>query len=102
MMSLFDAALVVGSSILGGLATTIYAGIKETKKEKQRQIEREQDMLKMEIKDKKIELYELEKQLTEWKDKYYSVMQELIHVKAELENALSQLNILELQELDSE
>ena len=101
-MSLFDAALVVGSSILGGLATAIYAGIKETKKEKQRQIEREQDMLKMEIKDKKIELYELEKQLTEWKDKYYSVMQELIHVKAELENALSQLNILELQELDSE
>lgn len=102
MMSLFDAALVVGSSILGGLATAIYSGIKETKKEKQRQIEREQDMLKMEIKDKKIELYELEKQLTEWKDKYYSVMQELIHVKAELENALSQLNILELQELDSE
>ena len=101
-MSLFDAALVVGSSILGGLATAIYAGIKETRKEKQRQIEREQDMLKMEIKDKKIELYELEKQLTEWKDKYYSVMQELIHSKAELENALSQLNILELRELDSE
>ena len=102
MMTFLDAALVVGSSILGGLATAIYSGIKENKKEKQRQIEREQDMLKMEIKDKKIELYELEKQLTEWKDKYYLIMQELIHVKAELENALSQLNILELQELDSE
>lgn len=102
MMTFFDAALVVGSSILGGLATAIYTGIKENKKEKQRQIEREQDMLKMEIKDKKIELYELEKQLTEWKDKYYSIMQELIHVKAELENALSQLNILEIQDLDSE
>lgn len=98
MMSLFDAALVLGSSILGGLATAIYAGIKESKKEKQRQVEREQDMLKLEIKDQKINLYELEKQLTEWKDKYYQAIQELIQVKAELENALSQLNIIELHE----
>ena len=102
MMSLFDAALVLGSSVLGGLATAIYAGIKESKKEKQRQIEREQDMLKLEIKDQKIQLYELEKQLTEWKDKYYEAIQELIQIKAELENALVQLNILELQDLDSE
>lgn len=98
MMSLFDAALVVGSSILGGLATAIYAGIKESRREKQRQVEREQDMLKLEIKDQKINLYELEKQLTEWKDKYYQAIQELIQVKAELENALSQLNIIELHE----
>lgn len=102
MMSLFDAALVVGSSILGGLATAIYTGIKENKKEKQRQIEREQDLLKLEIRDQKINLYELEKQLTEWKDKYYEAIQELIQVKAELENALVQLNIIEFQELDSE
>lgn len=102
MMSLFDAALVLGSSVLGGLATAIYAGIKESKREKQRQIEREQDMLKLEIKDQKIQLYELEKQLTEWKDKYYEAIQELIQIKAELENALVQLNILELQDLDSE
>lgn len=102
MMNLIDAALIMGSSVLGGLATAVYAGIKEGKKEKQRQIEREQDLLKLEIKDKKIELYELEKQLTEWKDKYYLIMQELIQVKAELENALSQLNIIELRELDSE
>ena len=101
-MTFLDAALVVGSSILGGLATAIYAGIKENKKEKQRQIEREQDMLKLEIKDQKINLYELEKQLTEWKDKYYEAIQELIQVKAELENALVQLNIIELQDLDSE
>lgn len=101
-MSLFDAALVVGSSILGGLATAIYTGIKENKKEKQRQIEREQDLLKLEIRDQKINLYELEKQLTEWKDKYYEAIQELIQVKAELENALVQLNIIEFQELDSE
>ena len=99
-MNLFDAALVLGSSILGGLATAIFAGLKENRKEKQRQIERQQDILRLEIKDQKIELYELEKQLTEWKDKYYQAIQELIQVKAELENALVQLNIIELQDLD--
>lgn len=102
MMDAIDAALILGSSILGGLSTAIYAGLKENKKEKQRRFEREQDMLKLEIKDQKINLYELEKQLTEWKDKYYEAIQELIQVKAELENALVQLNILEIQELDSE
>lgn len=103
MMSYFDAALIVGSSILGGLATAIYAGIKETKKEKIRQAERQQDLLQMEIKDLKIELYKLEKELVDWKDKYYSTLQELITLKAELENALVQLNHIELHDsLDSE
>lgn len=103
MMNILDAALIVGSSILGGLATAIYAGIKENKKEEIRQQERKHDLLIMEIKDLKINLYELEKQLTEWKDKYYSAIQQLIEVKAELENALSQLNIIEMHEqLDSE
>ena len=102
-MNIADAALVVGSSILGGLATSIYAGIKDNKKEKIRQQERQHDLLIIEIKDLKINLYELEKQLTEWKDKYYAAIQQLIEVKAELENALSQLNIIEMQEqLDSE
>lgn len=103
MMNILDAALIVGSSILGGLATAIYTGIKENKKEEIRQQERKHDLLIMEIKDLKINLYELEKQLTEWKDKYYAAIQQLIEVKAELENALSQLNIIEMQEqLDSE
>ena len=103
MMELFDAALIVGSSILGGLATAIYAGIKESKKEKIRQAERQQDLLQMEVKDLKIELYKLEKELVHWKDKYYSTLQELITLKAELENALVQLNHIELHEsLDSE
>ena len=102
-MNILDAALIVGSSILGGLATAIYTGIKENKKEEIRQQERKHDLLIMEIKDLKINLYELEKQLTEWKDKYYAAIQQLIEVKAELENALSQLNIIEMQEqLDSE
>jgi len=59
---------------------------------------REQDHLKLEIKDLKISMYQLEKELTEWKDKYYSSIQELIQVKSELENALVQLNIIEMHE----
>jgi septal ring factor EnvC (AmiA/AmiB activator) len=97
-------SLVIGllAAALSGMGTAIIAGINENKKEKSRQSEREQDHLKMEIKDLKINLYELEKQLTEWKDRYYEAIQELIQVKSELENALVQLNIIELQDVDPE
>ena len=94
--------LAISAAILSGMGTAIVAGIKENKREKTRQQEREQDHLKLEVKDLKIELYKLEKELTDWKDKYYSSIQELIQVKAELENALVQLNIIELKDMDSE
>lgn len=94
--------LAISAAILSGTGTAIIAGLKENKKEKIRQQEREQDHLKLEVKDLKIELYKIEKELTEWKDKYYSSIQELIEVKAELENALVQLNIIEFKEVDSE
>ena len=86
------------AAILSGMGTAIIAGIRENKKEKIRQQERAQDQLKLEIKDLKIQLYQLERDLIEWKDKYYSAIQELIQVKSELENALVQLNIIELHE----
>ena len=94
--------LAISAAVLSGMGTAIVAGLKENKREKTRQQEREQDHLKLEVKDLKIELYKLEKELTEWKDKYYSSIQDLIQVKAELENALVQLNIIEFQEVDSE
>lgn len=94
--------LAISAAILSGMGTAIISGIKESKKEKNRQKEREQDLLKLEIKDLKISLYKLERDLTEWKDKYYNAIQDLIVVKAELENALTQLNLIELSELDSE
>ena len=94
--------LAISAAVLSGMGTAIVAGLKENKREKTRQQEREQDHLKLEIKDLKIELYKLEKELTDWKDKYYSSIQDLIQVKAELENALVQLNIIEFQEVDSE
>ena len=90
------------AAVFSGMGTAIIAGLKESKKEKRRQSEREQDHLKLEIKDLKIALYQLEKELTDWKDKYYNSIQELIQVKSELENALVQLNIIELRDVDSE
>jgi septal ring factor EnvC (AmiA/AmiB activator) len=90
------------AAVFSGMGTAFIAALKENKKEKVRKAEREQDHLKLEIKDLKIALYKIERELTEWKDKYYASIQELIEVKAELENALVQLNIVELRDIDSE
>lgn len=91
-IDIFTLLLSLSAAILSGMGTAIIAGVKDSKKEKTRQQEREQDHLKMEIKDLKIQLYELEKQLTEWKDKYYNAIQQLIEVKSELEQTLIQLD----------
>ena len=90
--------IAISAAILSGMGTAIIAGLNESKKEKNRQIEREQDHLKIELKDLKIELYQLEKELTEWKDKYYITLQDLIMVKSELENALRELTDLDFPE----
>ncbi len=80
--------LAISAAILSGVGTAIVAGIRDMVKEKNRRIEREQDHLKLDLKDLKIELYKIEKELTEWKDKYYKAIQDLISVKSELEEAL--------------
>ena len=80
--------LSISAAILSGVGTAIVAGIRDMVKEKNRRIEREQDHLKLDLKDLKIELYKIEKELTEWKDKYYKAIQDLISVKSELEEAL--------------
>jgi uncharacterized protein YlxW (UPF0749 family) len=84
--------IVISASILSGVGTAFVNGIRESKKEKNRRAEREQDMLKMELKDLEIKLYKLERDLIEWRDKYYAAVQELIEVKAELEDTLIKLN----------
>jgi len=99
--------IAIAAAMVSGMGTAIIAGIKENKKEKIRQAEREQDHLKLEIKDLKISLYKLERELTEWKDKYYSAIQELITVKSELEETLLKLSFIDhkiedLQDLDPE
>ena len=90
--------IVIVASILSGMGTALVAEIKESKKEKIRRTEREQDMLKMELKDLEIKLYKLEKDLAEWRDKYYAAVQELIEVKAELEDTLIKLNHIMLHD----
>ena len=96
--------LAISAAILSGVGTAIVAGIRDMAKEKNRRIERDQDHLKLDLKDLKIELYKIEKELTEWKDKYYSALQELIGIKAELEESLMQLAHYEhhIDELDTE
>jgi len=90
--------IVIVASILSGMGTAMINGIKESKKEKIRQSEREQDMLKMELKDLEIKLYKLEKDLAEWRDKYYDALKELIEIKAELEDTLIKLTRIGMQE----
>ena len=84
--------IVIVASILSGMGTALVREIKESKREKIRLAEREQDMLRMELKDLEIKLYKLERDLVEWRDKYYAAVQELIEVKAELEDTLIKLN----------
>ena len=96
--------LAISAAILSGVGTAIVAGIRDMAKEKNRRIERDQDHLKLDLKDLKIELYKIEKELTEWKDKYYNALQELISIKSELEESLIQLAHYEhhIDELDTE
>jgi len=96
--------LAIAAAILSGVGTAIVAGIRDMAKEKNRRIERDQDHLKLDLKDLKIELYKIEKELTEWKDKYYNALQELIRIKSELEESLMQLAHYEhhIDELDTE
>ena len=88
---------------LSGFGTAIVAGIRDGKKERNRREEKEKDQLRLDIKDLKIELYQLEKELTDWKDKYYKAIQDLIEMKSELDDVINQLNHLEYHEmLDTE
>jgi peptidoglycan hydrolase CwlO-like protein len=87
--------LAISAAILSGVGTAIVAGIRDMAKEKNRRIEREQDHLKIDLKDLKIELYKIEKELTEWKDKYYAALQELISVKSELEETMLKLTFID-------
>jgi peptidoglycan hydrolase CwlO-like protein len=83
--------LTIAASLLSGLATGVVANIRDHKKEIKRRVEKEQDLLKLDLKDLQIKLYKVEKDLDEWKAKYYEALQELIEVKGELEETLVKL-----------
>jgi hypothetical protein len=94
--------IAISAALVSGMGTAVIASFRDSKKEQRRRVERDQDLLKMDLKDLKIELYKIEKELTEWKDKYYAAIQELIGIKAELEATLIELGHFEhhLDELD--
>ena len=99
--------IAILAAVLYGMGTAIIAGLRDNKKEKIRKSEREQDHLKLEVKDLKIELYKIERELTEWKDKYYNTIQELIAVRSELEETMLKLSFIDhhiddLEALDRE
>lgn len=83
--------IAISAALVSGMGTAIIASFRDNKKEQRRRLERDQDLLKMDLKDLKIELYKIEKELSEWKDKYYNAIQELIEIKAELEATLIEL-----------
>ena len=94
--------IAISAALVSGMGTAMIASFRDSKKEQRRRAERDQDLLKMDLKDLKIELYKIEKELTEWKDKYYNAIKELIGIKAELEATLIELGHFEhhLDELD--
>ena len=93
--------LALLAALVSGVGTALIASLRDIKKDKIRRQERAEDHLKLEVKDLKIELYKIEKELTEWKDKYYQAIEELILLKSELDQALFELESISPQKLDT-
>ena len=83
--------ITITASLCSGLMGVFFNYKKEKKKEAARLLEKVHDGLLIELKDLQIKLYKLEKDLDEWKQKYYDALQELIAVKSELEDSLNKL-----------
>lgn len=90
--------IAISASLMSGLGAAILSAVRDHKKEIKRQLDKEQDRLKLELKDLQINLYKLEKDLDEWKDKYYEAIQELIEVKSELERTIIMLSTIPHQD----
>ena len=88
--------ITIIASLVSGMGTALISGQKSKKANKIRAEEKAKDELKLELKDLQIKLYKLEHDLNEWKDKYFDAIQELIKVKAELENTLIRINHLQI------
>ena len=95
-ISLYQILITLFAASISGLFTA-YINSKRLKKEKIAQAaDKAHDQLLLEIKDLQIKLYKLEKDLSEWKDKYFEAFQELIRVKAELEGTMLRLTHVEM------
>jgi hypothetical protein len=83
--------IAISSSLLSGLVTGLVATWIEHKKEVNRRAERDKDQLLLQLKDLQINAYQLQKDLDDWRLKYYNTLQELVEVKAELERTITKL-----------
>jgi molecular chaperone GrpE (heat shock protein) len=82
----------MAAAFSSGLIGVLFNYKTAKKKEIARIAEKEHNNLLIELKDLQIKLYKLEKDLDEWKDKYYKALQELINVRSDLEKSLIKLN----------
>ena len=96
MINTSQITLTIMASILSGALGVLFNYRKEKKKEALRISEKIHDGLLIELKDLQIKLYKLERDLDEWKQKYYEALQELISVKAELEESLLKIGHLNI------
>jgi peptidoglycan hydrolase CwlO-like protein len=95
-VSLTQIIITLFAALISGMGTAVVNSIKFKKTERKRAEEKARDELQIELKDLQIKLYKLEKDLNEWKDKYFEALQELIRVKAELEGTMLKLTHIEM------
>jgi peptidoglycan hydrolase CwlO-like protein len=98
--TLINISIAIIASGISGLVTAMYSAKNEKKREIVRQQEKIQDDLRIELKDAQIKLYQLEKDLNEWKEKYYQTLQQMMEVKNELEQALFTLSLIDQEYTD--
>ena len=96
MLNTAQIIITIIASISSGLVGVFFNYRQSKKKELIRLSEKQHDGLLIELKDLQIKLYKLEKDLDEWKEKYYEALQELIHVKSDLEESLLKLGHLDM------
>jgi hypothetical protein len=96
MLNTTQIIITIIASVSSGLVGVLFNYRKEKKKEAIRTAEKMHDGLLLELKDLQIKLYKLEKDLDEWKAKYYEALQELIHVKSDLEDSLLKLGHIDM------
>jgi hypothetical protein len=101
MLNTTQIIITIIASVSSGLIGILFNYKQSKKKELIRLAEKQHDGLLIELKDLQIKLYKLEKDLDEWKEKYYQALQDLIHVKSDLEESLLKLDHIGIH-LDAE
>jgi peptidoglycan hydrolase CwlO-like protein len=96
MLNSAQIIITIIASVSSGLIGVLFNYKREKKKEQIRRAEKMHDGLLLELKDLQIKLYKLEKDLDEWKQKYYEALQELISVKSELDRSLSKIEHMDI------